>query len=80
MTESQLYPLIASFLAAVVVTAIGLPFIIRACRYFEYFDLPDERKVHRKPVPRLGGLIFMPAAVVGLFVVKSSCLACQLLP
>ena len=68
MTESQLYPLIASFLAAVVVTAIGLPFIIRACRYFEYFDLPDERKVHRKPVPRLGGLIFMPAAVVGLFV------------
>lgn len=68
MTEFLIYPLLASFLSAVVVTLIGLPFIIRLCRYFDYFDLPNERKVHRKPVPRLGGLIFMPAAVVGLFV------------
>ena len=60
-------PTIVSFLSAVIVTAVGLPLIIKACRRFEYFDIPDERKVHRKPVPRLGGLIFMPAAVVGLF-------------
>lgn len=66
--SNTLIPLIVSFFSASVVTLIGLPFIIKACRYFEYFDLPDERKVHRKPVPRLGGLIFMPAAVVGLFV------------
>jgi len=59
--------LAASFLSAVVVTLVGLPLIIRMCRYFEYFDVPDKRKVHRKPVPRLGGLVFMPAAVVGLF-------------
>jgi len=66
--SNTLIPLIVSFLSASVVTLIGLPLIIKACRYFEYFDLPDERKVHRKPVPRLGGLIFMPAAVVGLVV------------
>lgn len=63
-----LIPLIASFLSAVMVTAVGLPLIIKACRRFKYFDFPDERKVHRIPVPRLGGLIFMPSAVVGLFV------------
>jgi len=68
MSSNILLPLIASFLSAVIVTIVGLPFIIKACRYFEYFDMPDERKVHRKPVPRLGGLIFLPAAVVGLFV------------
>lgn len=67
MNSSQL-PLIASFLSAVIVTTFGLPFIIKACRYFKFYDLPNERKVHRTPVPRLGGLIFMPAAVVGLFV------------
>lgn len=67
MTNTQLYPLIASFLAAVAVTLVGLPLIIRLCRYFEVYDLPDARKVHRRPVPRLGGLIFMPAAVAGLF-------------
>ena len=62
------FPLVASFLVAVIVTAIGLPLIVKACRYFKYYDLPDERKLHSKPVPRLGGLIFMPAAVMGLFV------------
>lgn len=66
--DKILFPLITSFLSAAFVTIIGLPFIIKACRFFKYYDLPDERKVHRKPVPRLGGLIFMPAAVVGLFV------------
>lgn len=65
---STMFVLIASFLSAVVVTLIGLPLIIKGCRYFEYFDFPDKRKLHRKPVPRLGGLIFLPAAVVGLFV------------
>ena len=68
MSNNILLLLLVSFLSAVIVTLVGLPFIIKACRYFEYFDIPDERKVHRKPVPRLGGLIFMPAAVMGLFV------------
>ena len=67
MTGSIL-PLLAAFLSAAIVTAVGLPFIIKACRYFKYYDLPNERKVHRTPVPRLGGMIFMPASVVGLFV------------
>ena len=66
--NNTVIPLIASFVSAVIVTTIGLPLIIKACRRFKYFDFPDERKVHRTPVPRLGGLIFMPAAVVGLFV------------
>ena len=61
-----LLSLTTAFFSAVIVTLIGLPVIIKGCRYFEYFDLPDERKIHRKPVPRLGGLIFLPAAVVGL--------------
>ena len=68
MNSSVAFPLAASFLSAVIITAIGLPLIIKACRYFKYYDLPDERKIHSKPVPRLGGLIFMPAAVTGLFV------------
>lgn len=66
--NNTILPHLAAFIAAVIVTGIGLPLIIKVCRRFKYFDIPDERKVHRKPVPRLGGLIFMPAAVVGLFV------------
>lgn len=66
--DNTIFPLITSFISAVIVTAVGLPLIIKACRYFKYYDFPDERKVHRTPVPRLGGMVFMPAAVVGLFV------------
>lgn len=58
--------LVMSFIVSVLLTAIGLPAIIKACKVFGYYDVPDARKVHRKPVPRLGGLVFMPAAVSGL--------------
>lgn len=67
MNVFQIFPLIASFLSAAVVTLIGLPLIIKACRYYKFFDVPNERKVHSKPVPRLGGVIFLPATVAGLF-------------
>ena len=66
--SSTVIPSLVSFVTAMIVTLVGLPLIIRMCLRFSFFDVPDERKVHRKPVPRLGGLIFMPAAVAGLFV------------
>lgn len=68
MDTLYIYSLITAFLSAAIVTFAGLPLIIKFCRYFDFFDVPNERKVHRKPIPRLGGLIFLPAAVVGLFV------------
>ena len=61
-----MYPLIAAFLAAALFTAVGLFLVIKACHYFKYYDLPDQRKVHHAPIPRLGGVVFMPAAIVGL--------------
>ena len=66
--NSTILTFVLAFLSAAIVTAIGLPLIIRACRYFKLYDLPNERKIHHRPVPRLGGLIYMPAAVVGLAV------------
>lgn len=66
--DNTFFPQILAFFSAAIVTVIGLPLIIKACRYYKYFDLPNERKVHSQPIPRLGGLIFMPAAVVGLLV------------
>ena len=66
--NDSIIPLFLAFLSAAIVTAVGLPLIIKACRYLALYDLPNERKVHHKPVPRLGGLVFMPAAVVDLAV------------
>ena len=60
--------LLAAFLSAALLTSVGLPLIVRACRTLGYYDMPDVRKVHQIPVPRLGGLVFMPAAMLGLIV------------
>ena len=32
----------------------------------QLFDMPDERKVHDKPIPRLGGLTFFPVITITL--------------
>ena len=56
---------------------IGLDFVaaflvgtglIRILLYIAYhrglFDMPDERKVHTQPVPRLGGMSFLPTIII----------------
>lgn len=59
-------PFLIAFFVAAAVTAVGLPIVVKACHYFKFYDLPDGRKVHHTPVPRLGGVVFMPAAIIGL--------------
>lgn len=60
-----------AILAAVVsmgVTFGVMPMLLKFCRLKGYYDLPGGRKVHHCAVPRLGGLLFMPAMLVGLVV------------
>jgi len=41
--------------------------VIRLCRKFDFFDAVEERKIHKQPVPRLGGLaIFLAFLVASL--------------
>lgn len=63
---NHITPFIGAFLVAAAFSAIGLPLVVRVCRYFNSYDLPNGRKVHKFPIPRLGGVIFMPAAALGL--------------
>lgn len=64
--DEALIAFITAFVVAAAVTLVALPLIVRGCQYFKFYDLPDGRKVHKTPVPRLGGMAFMPAAVIGL--------------
>jgi len=47
-----LYVLILSFIIAQLLT----PITIKIAEYFKLFDHPDARKLHGKPIPRIGGL------------------------
>lgn len=66
--NNDIYILAAAAVSAAIAAALALPAIIRLCQKLGYYDLPDGRKVHKMPIPRLGGLVFLPAAVVGLAV------------
>lgn len=52
-----------------------IPVIIKFCLKRKLYDIPDGRKIHKKPIPRLGGISFVPgmllASVVTLFFMSS---------
>lgn len=62
----HLVPLFALFLSALS-TAIIMPYLLNVCYRRGLFDLPNERKVHKHSIPRLGGMVFVPAMIISFF-------------
>lgn len=56
--------LAGSFLIALLLGIVMIPNILLVSYRKRLFDLPDSRKVHTCPVPRLGGISFLPAIVI----------------
>ena len=62
--EKYLLIYLISTLLALIIT----PLIIYIARKFNVMDRPDVRRVHNKPVPRIGGIaIFIPTMAVILY-------------
>lgn len=64
LLQTTIFPAIVAF-------AMGLilfPPLIAMCRKYKLFDTPGGRKVHHNNIPRLGGMLFLPSALVGLCV------------
>lgn len=70
------WPLIAVlvFLVSSILTGIIIPQILLIAFRKKLFDEPDERKIHKGAVPRLGGLAFMPAIVFSICFVAGTIL------
>ena len=45
-----------------------IPFILDFCRKNKLYDLPDERKVHKMAIPRLGGISFLPSMMLAALI------------
>lgn len=58
--------LIASFLMSCLMGWWLIPRVLVISYKHQLFDMPDERKVHDKPIPRLGGLTFFPVITITL--------------
>ncbi len=64
----EFYPYI-SFAVAMAVTFVCMPVLLQFCKTRGLFDMPNSRKVHHNCIPRLGGTLFVPAMLAGMFAV-----------
>lgn len=63
-----LLPILFALLASMTLTFVTMPWLLRLCQRRGLYDIPNERKVHKNKIPRLGGLLFAPAMAVGMTV------------
>ena len=59
----------SGLLLAVVLGMVIIPRILVISHKKRLYDIPDARKVHTTPIPRLGGLSFFPVILMSLFLV-----------
>ncbi len=45
-----------------------IPAIVRYCKDHQIYDIPNERKVHKTSVPRLGGTVFLPSMFISFLI------------
>jgi UDP-GlcNAc:undecaprenyl-phosphate GlcNAc-1-phosphate transferase len=55
-----------SFITAFVATLIAIPPIISLIRRYGLYDMPNARKVHRNPVPTMGGVAIVGGMMLAL--------------
>ncbi len=63
--------IIIGVIIAFIVSFYAMPIIIQLADQIKIFDIPDERKVHKKPIPSLGGLGIFIGFMMGLLLTQS---------
>lgn len=58
--------LLSTLVMSALVGIYTIPRIVRLSRELHLYDLPDSRKVHTIPVPRLGGVAFLPTVIISI--------------
>lgn len=71
--QTMIVGVITAFFVSLLLTGIIIPKILLIAYRKNLFDEPDERKIHKGAIPRLGGIAFVPALIfstsmiVGIF-------------
>ncbi len=61
--------LLGAFLLSLICGLIFTPLIIDFCKRKNLYDIPNERKVHKKAIPRLGGISFFPSMLIAVVII-----------
>lgn len=71
---NELYAIYAVvFLFSLVMGFLIMPRIVSISYRKRLMDVPDERRVHQTPVPRLGGISFLPLTLMSVFLFDGLC-------
>ncbi len=60
---------IAAFFIALTLTLVGLPWVLRAALALNLVDAPSQRKIHRTPMPLLGGVGIFLGAILAVLII-----------
>ena len=66
--SASFYILLLDFAAAAFLGVMVIELILSVTYKRRWFDLPNARKVHDMPVPRLGGVSFLPVIMITIAV------------
>lgn len=56
--------ILIAFLFSAACGFVFIPMILNFCKEKGLYDIPDERKIHKSGIPRLGGLSFLPSMLI----------------
>lgn len=65
MYKEIIYPL-CSFVCSLLVARFAMPWLLSFCKRRGLYDMPNERKLHSNKIPRMGGVLFAPAMMIGI--------------
>ena len=60
--------LFSTFLISTIITILLMPVCINIARKAKILDIPDDRKIHRGPIPRIGGISMAIGALIPIVV------------
>lgn len=66
---STIIILAATFCIALCIGLYVTPYITELSQELHLYDMPDSRKVHKLPIPRMGGVVFLPSATIAIAIV-----------
>lgn len=69
--------ILSTFICCIICGGVFIHAILQFCKRRHLYDLPNQRKVHTNPTPRLGGITFMPgmllSVVIAIFLLQANC-------
>ncbi len=61
--------ILGAFLLSLLLGLVFTPLILKICKTKKLYDIPNERKIHKNAIPRLGGISFLPSMLTTTIIV-----------